>query len=327
MRLRIVTAVHNPPVWSLPGSEARRIAAALPQHDVVDARTADDRRREFPAADVILSARMTSEDAQLCSRVKWIHSTAVGVGSLLAPEILERDIIVTNARGCHAEPIAEHAIALALAVRRSLHTAVRRQIDRVWAQEELQQVPCPPISDSRVLVVGLGEIGSRVAKLAAGLGFTVTGLRRRVDQPAPRGVGRVIGVTDLLHELPRTDVLILAAPRTSETGAMIGRAEFAAMKPTAVLVNVGRGRLVDESALVEALRTQQIGGAAIDAFEREPVPADHPLWTFPNVLLTPHIAAFGSDYWKPAVDLFLENVARFTAGQPLKNLVDKRSGY
>ena len=255
MRLKIVTAVHNPPVWSLPDSEARRIAAALPQHDVVDARTLDDRRREFPAADVILSARMTSEDAQLCGRVKWIQSTAVGVGSLLTPEIVERDIVVTNARGCHAEPIAEHAIALALAVRRSIHTAVRRQIDRVWAQEELQQVRCPPISASRVLVVGVGEIGSRVAKLASGLGFTVTGLRRRLDQPVPEGVTRVIGVADLLDELPRTDVLILAAPRTSETGAMIGRAEFAAMKPTAVLVNVGRGRLVDESALVDADRS------------------------------------------------------------------------
>jgi phosphoglycerate dehydrogenase-like enzyme len=327
MRLRIVTAVHNPPVWSLPDSEARRIAVALPQHDVVDARTAEDRRREFPAADVILSARMTSEDARLCERVKWIQSTAVGVGSMLVPEIIERDIIVTNARGCHSEPIAEHAIAMALAVRRSLHTAVRRQIDRVWAQEELQIVPCPPISNSRVLVVGLGEIGRRVAKLAAGLGFTVTGLRRRLDQPTPDGVGRVIGVSELLTELPQTDVLILAAPRTSETGAMIGRAEFAAMKPTTVLVNVGRGRLVDESALVEALSTHRIGGAAIDAFEREPVPSDHPLWTLPNVLLTPHIAAFGSDYWKPAVDLFLENVSRFTAGKPLLNLVDKRSGY
>ena len=327
MKLKIVTAVHHPPVWSLPESEARRIAAALPHHEVVDARTADDRRREFPSADVILAARMTSEDAQLSPRVKWIQSTAVGVGSLLAPEIIERDIVVTNARGCHAEPIAEHAIALALAVRRSLHTAVRRQVDRVWAQEELQMVPCPPISKSRLLVVGLGEIGGRVAKLAAGLGFTVTGLRRRLDQPVPDGVGRVIGVASLLEELPRTDVLILAAPRTSETGAMIGRAEFAAMKQTAVLVNVGRGRLVDEGALVEALRTNRIGGAAIDAFEREPVPPDHPLWTFPNVLLTPHVAAFGSDYWTPAVDLFLENVARFSAGQPLKNIVDKRSGY
>jgi phosphoglycerate dehydrogenase-like enzyme len=188
-------------------------------------------------------------------------------------------------------------------------------------------VPCPPISKSRLLVVGLGEIGGRVAKLAAGLGFTVTGLRRRLDQPVPDGVGRVIGVASLLEELPRTDVLILAAPRTSETGAMIGRAEFAAMKQTAVLVNGGRGRLVDEGALVEALRTNRIGGAAIDAFEREPVPPDHPLWTFPNVLLTPHVAAFGSDYWTPAVDLFLENVARFSAGQPLKNIVDKRSGY
>ena len=327
MRLRIVTAVHHPPVWSLPVAESARIAASLPGHDVMDARTADDRRRTFPTADVILSARMTSEEAQLCERVKWIQSTAVGVGSLLVPEIVDRDIIVTNARGCHAEPIAEHAIALALAVRRSLHTAVRRQIDRVWAQEELEDVPCPPIRQSRMLVVGLGEIGTRVARLAAGLGFSVTGLRRRLDQPVPEGVGRVIASGELIDELRQTDVLILAAPRTSETRAMIGAEEFAAMKPAAVLVNVGRGRLVDEQALVNALRQGRIAGAAIDAFEREPLPDDHPLWALPNVLVSPHIAAFGTDYWKPAVDLFLENVARYTSGQPLKNVVDKRSGY
>lgn len=327
MRLRIVTAVHNPPVWTLPPSEVARIAAALPGHDVVDARTGDDRHREFPEADVIVTARMTSEDAQVARRVKWIHSTAVGVGSLLAPEIVERDIIVTNARGCHAEPIAEHAIALALAVRRSLHTAVRRQIGCEWAQEELQQVPCPPLAQSRLLLVGLGEIGSRVAKLASGLGFTVIGVRRRLDQPVPEGVERVISAADLLQELPEADVLLLAAPRTSETRAMIGSEEFAVMKASAVLVNVGRGRLVDEAALVEALQHRRIGGAAIDAFEREPLPIDHPLWLLPNVLISPHVAAFGSDYWKPAVDLFLENVALFTAGKPLKNVVDKRSGY
>ena len=252
----------------------------------------------------------------------------MGVGSLLTPEIVERDdIVVTNARGCHAEPIAEHALALALAMRRSLHTAVRRQVDRIWAQKEIEEVPCPPLRKSRMLVVGLGEIGSRVAALAAALGFSVTGLRRRLDQPAPSGVTRVIAGSELVAELPGIDVVILAAPRTSETRAMFGAEEFAAMKPTAVLVNVGRGRLVDEDALVRALRDRRLGGAAIDAFEREPLPDDHPLWTLPNVLVSPHVAAFGTDYWKPAVDLFLENVARYTAGEPLRNIVDKRSGY
>jgi D-2-hydroxyacid dehydrogenase (NADP+) len=324
--LRIVAAVHDPPVWTLPAREVERLAAALPDFEVVDARTADERRRELPAADILLVTRLSSDEAKLASRLKWIQSTAVGIGPVLVPEVVNSAIVVTNARGIHAEFIAEHAIALALAVRRSLHTSSARQAARVWAQSEIEAVPCPPPRDSRLLVVGLGEIGARVAAMAVGLGFQVVGTRRRPELPAPPGV-TVRSADQLAEELPRADVVILTAPRTSETRAMIGVDELAGMKPTAVLVNVARGRLVDEDALVEALENKQIAGAGLDAFVREPLPDDHRLWRLPNVLISPHTAAFGRDYWAPAIDLFIENVGRFTRGAPLLNVVDKVHGY
>jgi len=327
MRPRIVVAVHDPPVWTLPEREVARIAAALPDCDVVNAPMDDDRRRELPAADILLATRLSSELARLALRLKWIHSSAVGVAPILVPEVVTSDIVVTNGRGVHAEFIAEHAIALALAVRRSLHTAVARQTERIWAQAEIEAVPCPPARGTRLLVVGLGEIGTRVARMASGLGFTVAAIRRRSELPAPPGVASVAGSSQLIAELRLADVVVLTAPRTSETRAMMGAEEIAAMRPTAILVNVARGRLVDEAALVAALEARQIAGAGLDAFVQEPLPPEHPLWRLPNVLISPHTAAFGADYWAPAVDLFLENVRRFRSREPLLNVVDKAHGY
>lgn len=185
----------------------------------------------------------------------------------------------------------------------------------------------PGLSESHVVVVGLGEIGSRVARLAAGLGMKVTGVRRRTDLPRPAGVQAVVPPERLREVLAKADAVILAAPRTTETRAMIGAAEIEVMQPHAIIVNVARGRLIDDDALVPALETGRIGGAGLDAFVREPLPDDHPYWRLPNVLMTPHTASFGIDYWKPAVDLFLENVDRFRRGAPLVNLVDKSLGY
>jgi phosphoglycerate dehydrogenase-like enzyme len=236
-------------------------------------------------------------------------------------------VVVTNAKGLHAEFIAEHAIALALAVRRSLHTAAARQHARVWAQTEIEAVPSPPTRESRLLVVGLGEIGSRVAQMAAGLGFVVAAIRRRPEQAPCPGVAFVTGPDGLIDELRLADVVVLAAPRTTETRAMIGQAELAAMKPTAILVNVARGRLVDEDALIDALESGRLAGAGLDAFVREPLPQDHRLWGLPKVLMSPHTAAFGRDYWTPAIDLFLENFRRFVRDEPLINVVDKVHGY
>jgi phosphoglycerate dehydrogenase-like enzyme len=325
--VRIVTAVHDTPVWTLPVSYVQALAERFPDSEIVDARTPEERLREIPAADVLLATRISRDEARAAARLKWIQSTAVGVGGLMIPEVIARGIMVTNVRGVHSEAIAEHALGLVLALRRGLHVAAARQAAREWAQLELRARHMPEVRDSRVIVIGLGAIGSRVARMAAGCGFRVTGVRRRLDRPVPEGVERVIGLSDLLTHLPAADVVVLATPTTRETRAMIGARELAAMRPTAVLVNVARGRLIDDAALVSALKQGQIAGAGLDAFEQEPLPSDHPLWAMPNVLITPHTAAFGGDYWAAAIDLFVDNMSRFRRGEPLRNLVDTTLGY
>ena len=325
--MRLVLAVDDPPIWTLPVAEADRIRASLPDDAVIAVRGREERGRWFPEADVILTTWISTAEARRLERTRWIHSTAVGVGPVLKPGVLEREIVVTNSRGVQAEAIAEHAIALALALRRGLHVAHARQLSRTWAQEELFAHRTRPASSTCLLVVGLGEIGSRVAAMAHGLGMRVIGVRRRPELPAPTGVSRIVGHDRLRDALAEADVVVLAAPHTRETDAFFGVAELAAMRPSAVLVNVGRGALVDEAALVEALERGRIAAAGLDAFVEEPLGVGSPLWALPNALITPHSASFQDDYWGPAIDLFLDNMSRFRRGEPLLNVVDPARGY
>ena len=325
--MRLVVAVHDPPVWTIPPAEVERIAGVLPDVEVLDARDAASRRAALPTADVLLATRLSSEEFEIARRLRWIHSTAVGVGGLLVPPVVASPIPVTNTRGVHGEAIAEHALALALALRRRLHLALERQRDRVWAQEEIAAYRVPELSRSRLLVLGVGCIGARVAALGAGLGMHVEAIRRRPELPAPAGVSRVRPLAELHAALRDAHVVVLALPRTSATRAVMGDEEFRQMRRDAVLVNVARGRLVDDHALAAALREGRIAGAGLDAFEIEPLPAAHPLWDLPNLIISPHTAAFASAYWPAAVDLFLDNFGRFRRGEPLLNMVDKIQGY
>jgi phosphoglycerate dehydrogenase-like enzyme len=325
--LRVVVAVHDPPVWTLPETQVSRIKASLPDDEVVGAREPDERRREFPAAEVIVTTKFNAREFELCRRLRWIHSTAVGVGAVLSPEVVESRVIISNSRGVHSEAIAEHAIALALALRRRLHIAAARQAARQWAQVEIQAARVSTLTNTRLLVVGLGSIGARIAALGHGLGMHVTGVRRRLDQPAPYGVAEIRPPEQLRDALGHADIVVLALPRTTETRALMGDAEFEAMRPSGILVNIARGRLIDDDALVRALESGRIAGAGLDAFHVEPLPDAHPFWRLPNVLITPHTAAFAGDYWPPVVDLFLENMRRYKEGEGLINVVDKRAGY
>jgi phosphoglycerate dehydrogenase-like enzyme len=270
---------------------------------------------------------MTSEEFARAGRVRWIHTSAVGVGGLLRPEVVASPVVVTNARGLHADAIAEHAIALLLALRRGLHVAARRQATADWAQVESSTRVVRPLSETTLLVVGLGAIGARVARLGAGLGMTVTGVRRDVSAPPPEGVTHVVPAEALGDALPGADAVVLAVPRAGSAGPLLGVAEIARMRRSAMIVNVARGTLVDETALADALRSGRIAGAGIDAFPREPLPADSPWWGLPNLIVTPHAAALDGDYWTPVVDLFLDNMGRFRRGEPLRNVVDKTRGY
>ena len=324
--MRIVVAIHDRPVWAIADDQVRRLVSALPGADVIQVQD-EAGRRAIDDADVLFAYRLSQAEFARARRLKWIHSPSVGVGALLTPGLIDSPVIVTNSRGVHSEAIAEHAIALALALRRRLHTAARRQRAHEWAQAEIAGHRGPVLTRSRLLVVGLGSIGARVATLGAALGMQVTGVRRRVGEPPPSGVARVVAPADLLRELPEADVIVLAAPLTPATHGLLGRGELAALKPSAVLVNVGRGELIDEQALRDALTSGRVDAAGLDAFHHEPLPADDVLWDLPNVLITPHTAAWSGDYWPPVTNLFLDNLGRFQRSEPLVNVVDKRAGY
>jgi phosphoglycerate dehydrogenase-like enzyme len=325
--MRIAIGIHDLPVWSIPLAQVERISRLLPGDVIVDAREPDERLRAIADADVAFTTKLSGEEFALARNLRWVHSSAVGIGPVLSPALVASSVVVSNSKGIHSPAIAEHAIALVLALRRSIHTSVYRQAAREWAQVELEAAVVRPLAETEMLVVGLGTIGERVARMAAALGMRVTAVRRRVDATTPGGIRAVIGPEQIADVLPSIDVVVLAVPTTDETKALIGREELALMKPKAILVNVARGKLVDEDALADALEQRRIAGAGLDAFRVEPLPAGHRLWALPNALITPHSASFTGDYWTPVVDLFLDNVARFKRGAPLRNLVDKVRGY
>jgi phosphoglycerate dehydrogenase-like enzyme len=314
-------------MWSLPVSQVERIRRALPHVEIVDVRDYEAARAAMVDADVALAPRMQSGTLAGASRLRWVHTTAVGVGWLPLADLAARGIPVTNARGLHAEILAEHAMALILGLRRQFLAADERRRARAWAQEELAVVPTPRLSATTVLVVGLGGIGTHVARYASGMGMRVIGVRRDIRLSPPAGVDRVVPLSALREWLPQVDIVVLALPHTAETGQVLGADALALIKPTALVINVARGSLIDEAALAELLQAGRIGGAGLDVFATEPLPESSPLWSTPRTIITPHTGACDGDYWTPAVDFFLENWARFEAGTPLENVVDLDHGY
>ena len=326
--MQILVSIHSEfQVWNIPAEHVARLRRDFPAHTFLYAADDEEALTMVSEADVAFSSQIGREHVLAGSRLRWIHSPAAGVGGLLFPDLVNSPIVITNSRGMSADTMAEHVLAVTLALFRNLPLAVRRQSQRVWAQDEISMLGNRTLAQSQVLVIGLGAIGAAVARRMAALGARVTGIRRRVDAPLLPGVSEVRAPAELMSAIAQADVTVIAAPHTHETRGLIGASELAAMKPDAVLVNVSRGRLVDETALASALHARQIGGAALDVFEQEPLPEDSPLWSLPNVLITPHTSGFRPDHWDAATDLFAENLRRFDAGKPLLNVVDQQAGY
>jgi phosphoglycerate dehydrogenase-like enzyme len=247
---------------------------------------------------------------------------------MLFPAMIASPVVMSNSRGVSADTIAEHVIAVTLARFRKLALAFHTQGARQWTQEAFVAPPSlRTIAGARVLVIGLGSIGSATARRLIALGARVAAIRRNPDRAAPEGVESVAPPERLREFLPDADLVVVAAPQTRETRSLIGAAELAAMRRDALLVNVSRGRLVDEAALVSALIDTPTLGAALDVFEHEPLPVESPLWSLPNVLITPHIAGFRPDHWDVVTNLFADNLRRFESGRPLLNVVNKDAGY
>lgn len=254
-------------------------------------------------------------------RVRWVHSWAAGVEWLLTPALASSDVVLTNTRGVYGASLAEFALAAMLYFAKDVARMKESQRARRWEPFDVQM-----LEGATLGLVGYGDIGRRVAVLGAAAGMKPLVLRRRPEASANDPLApETVTSRGVLCE--RSDYLVLAAPLTPETRHMIGEGELWAMKPGAVLVNVGRGALVDTAALVEALRNGSLKGAALDVFEKEPLPADDPLWGFPNVLVSPHTADHTATWRHEAMRCFLENLRRFLAGEPLLDVVDKAAGY
>jgi phosphoglycerate dehydrogenase-like enzyme len=314
--------------WNIPDASVARLRREFPEHTFVRADSDAEVLERIADAEVAFGPHFPPRHLAAARRLRWIHSPAAGVGNLLFPEMVASPVELTNNRGNSSATIAEHVIAVTLALLRGLPLAWRRQSERVWAQDQINAgPPMRTLRESRVLVIGLGSIGEAVARLASAFGAHVVGARRTADRPPPAGVAAVVTAGHLADELPLADVVVVAAPDTAETARLIGERELAMMKDDAVLVNVSRGNLIDEAALVRALETGRLRGAALDVFEREPLPAGSPLWDRQNVLITPHVSGFHKNHWEVVIGTFADNLRRFSAGEPLMNRVDKKAGY
>jgi phosphoglycerate dehydrogenase-like enzyme len=324
--MKVLVAIYGDTIaWTIPPEHTDALRRRFPGVVFAHAETEDDMVRLIADAEVAFSSRVTPRVFAAATQLRWVHSPAAGVGSMLFPALRESRVLLTNSRGLASTAVAEHAIALLLALSRHLPTVVRRQMEGVWAQEELSGLP--PLRGRCLCVVGLGSIGQEIARLAAAFGMDVVGTRRRPELPVPPGVRRVVSPAELSRLLPDADFVVLAAPLTAGTRGMIGASEFGRMKPTAILVNVARGRIVREADLVDALRSGTIAGAGLDVFEHEPVAPSSPLWSLPNAIVSPHIAGYCAGYWEAAVELFSDCLGCFLRGEPLANIVDRDAGY
>jgi D-2-hydroxyacid dehydrogenase (NADP+) len=274
------------------------------------------------AADAIVAWEIPPEVLSGASRLKWIHATAAGVDGLIVPAVREGRVVLTSSVGIHTVGLPEHVMALVLAFARRLHVAVREQMARRWNRPAALG---EEVHGTTLGILGLGAIGRAVAERAAAFGMRVIGTKR-TPEPVPH-VERVLppeATDDVLRE---ADYLVIVLPLTPETDGLIDARALRQMKRTAVLINVGRGKIVREGDLIAALRDGVIAGAGLDVFEREPLPADSPLYTMENVIVTPHVSGASRTYYDRAIPLFCDNLRRFLDGRPMVNVVDPARGY
>ncbi len=254
-------------------------------------------------------------------RLRWVHTASAGVDNVLTAEVAASDVVVTNSRGVFDGSLAEYVLAVVLAFAKDLPGTWERQRRTQWQHRDTERV-----AGTTAVIVGIGPVGRATARLLRAVGVRVRGVGRTARGGDP-DFGDVSASADLVRLLPEADWLVLVAPLTDQTRGLVGAAELAACRPTARLINIGRGGLVDEAALVAALRAGTLAGAALDVFEREPLPPSSPLWQLPGVLVSPHMSGDAVGWRERLAELFLDNLRRWCAGQPLRNVVDKAVGY
>jgi phosphoglycerate dehydrogenase-like enzyme len=277
-------------------------------------------------AEIIFGFRFPVEWLEDARKLKWVQLASAGSDHMLRLGLHERrpDLLLTTASGVHEIPISEHIVAMVLHFARGFHRAVRNQARGEWERFSVEEA-----HGKTACLIGYGPIARRAATLLEVLGMRVVAVRASIaeQQPGFEAIERFYPPEELNDVLAESDYVIIAAPRTPRTEGMVGAEQLRAMKKSAVLVNISRGALVDEPALIEALQSGEIAGAALDVFAQEPLPPESPLWGMPNVLITPHISGSNPHYDRRVTDLFVDNLKRYLGGEPLRNQVDMERGY
>jgi phosphoglycerate dehydrogenase-like enzyme len=327
--VRILVSIQQPVhQWQVPPESIAALRARFPHIHFTHALTPEEREAGLRDCDAAFTWILNADELAQAPRLRWVHTSAVAVETLCLPELFARGIAVSNTRGVQAVPIAEHVLAVTLALAKQLPDVLDNQRRARWAQNEFTGDRMPWLLKGRTLgLIGVGTIGAEIAARASAFGMRVIALRKRPAYGTIGHVDRVYGVPELPEFLGQCYVLVIAAPLTPETHSLLGAAQFAQLPHGAIVINVGRAKIIDTDALIDALTSGHLGGASLDVFPQEPLPSDHRLWTTPRVILTPHTSGFRKGHWDEVIDLFGDNIERWLRGEPLKYRIAPELGY
>jgi phosphoglycerate dehydrogenase-like enzyme len=335
----VVDLNDHRPIWAMPDWVRGAITKAVPEEWTVEfisggadgsgdgvARAPREVLEAVGQARVYMGYGIPAQVLEAGPALEWVHSGAAGVGSSLTPELLSRNLVFTNSAGIHAPPMAETVLAMLLYFARGFDLALDAQRRATWGAADFWggDVPLREIDGSTVGIVGFGGVGRLIADRVAAMGASVLAVRR---EKRPGDPDHVFGFEDVGHVIQTSDHLVLSIPETDLTRGLMDRERVFSMKAGSVLVNVGRGALVDSEALIDALDQGPLRGAGLDVVHQEPLPDGHPLFHHPRVLLTPHVSATTRRFWERQAALICENLSRFASGEPLENVVDQQAGY
>jgi phosphoglycerate dehydrogenase-like enzyme len=329
MRRLAIYLPHPLPIWRLPEGYVEKIRRAAGKRFELDLPVNEAGLvKALPEVEVLYAWGLAQRLVSQATKLRWIHTPLTGVDRLLNPDLRATEIRVTCSRGVNSVAVAEHTFAMVMALTRGIAEAVQAQAHRRWRQTELyaRNPPLVELRGKTLGIYGVGEIGRELATRAQAFGMKVWAVARTA-KTAPPGVDKLLPMTRAETLVRMSDVLVLALPLTPATQGLFGERLLRRMKSSAILVNIGRGGLIQEPALVRALREGWIGGACLDVFGTEPLSPTNPLWNMPNVIITPHVAGLHPDYMARSADLFLDNMKRYLGGKPLLNEVDLQAGY
>ena len=328
MRKLLVIAVDQQRLGAAPGPhtfkpthEELLRAVSGDTFEVVVA-TPEEAKEHYADAEIIATFPLRAPDISLLPKAKWLHSFSAGVDRILTPAVAASDIHLTNSSGVHATPIAEHIMATLLIFTRSFHKTFQRQQKHEWEKDQ----SLSELRGKNILIVGLGEIGKETARLTHAFGAHVHAVSRS-GKDKPEFVERLEKSDQLDAMLPSADFVVITLPYTEETHHLFDKNKFALIKPSAIIINIGRGGIIKEADLIDALKKKIIAGAGLDVFEKEPLPAESELWDMEQVIITPHHSGLSHKYMDRAIEWLCKNLEAYLNGQVLPSEVDKKLGY